>query len=419
MILEYRHHSLVIEDVPIESIARQVGTPFYCYSSYFMERQYQNLYQALLPFDPLICFALKANSNQAVIKTFARLGAGADVVSEGELRRALAAGIPANKIVFSGVGKTTDEIKVGIENGILQFNVESEPELQTIANTAEKLGKKTSVCLRVNPDVDAQTHAKISTGKAENKFGIDRQHVEQLYEKFSQNPWIKLVGLAVHIGSQITDFSAFAKAFNQIAILVQKLRDKRFSIDRIDIGGGIGIPYKNEQEPLLADYAEIISKIIAPLKCRIIVEPGRYLVGNAGVLVTKIIYVKVGKTRQFLIIDAAMNDLLRPSLYDAWHDFQPVHQPSLSYQPIPYDIVGPVCETGDTFAIQRLMPPLQTNDLLVVKSAGAYGAVMASTYNTRLLAPEVLVKGTKFKIVRSRLNYDILLKLDQIPDWLN
>lgn len=383
-----------------------------------MTQQYQQLAQALQRFSPLICFAVKANSNQAVIKTFGQLGAGADVVSGGELRRALAVGIPASKIVFSGVGKTAEEITFALQQNIFQFNIESEPELMLVAQLAEKIGKKAAICLRVNPDVDAQTHAKISTGKAENKFGIDRQHIMALYQAAQHLPGLNVVGLAVHIGSQITDFSAFGKAFASISQLVAELRQKNLPVNRIDVGGGIGIPYRGETPPSLASYAALIEKWIAPLNCQLLVEPGRYLVGNGGILVSRVLYVKKGKTRQFLIIDAAMNDLLRPSLYEAWHEFQLVQQPQENQPRQLYDIVGPVCETGDTFASQRPLPPVQPGDLVAILSAGAYGAAMASTYNSRLLAPEILVKGNQFKIVRPRLNYDTLLGYDQLPDWL-
>lgn len=414
----YRHQNLHAEDVSLLELAEKVGTPFYCYSSSYMTLQYQQLAQALRPFSPLICFAIKANSNQAVIKTLGQLGAGADVVSGGELRRALAAGIPAGKIVFSGVGKTAEEITFALQQNIFQFNVESEPELMLLSQLSEKMGKKAPVCLRVNPDVDAQTHAKISTGKAENKFGIDRQQIAKLYESAHHSPGLNLQGLTVHIGSQIMDFSAFDKAFAGISQLAGELRQKNLPVKRIDIGGGIGIPYRGENPPSLTSYVSLIEKWIAPLNCQLLVEPGRYLVGNAGVLVSRTLYVKKGKTRQFLIIDAAMNDLLRPSLYEAWHEFQPVQQPKANQTPQLYDIVGPVCETGDTFASQRPLSPVQAGDLLAILSAGAYGVVMSSTYNSRLLAPEILVKGDQFKIVRPRLNYDILLGYDQLPEWL-
>ncbi len=414
----YRQQSLHVEDVSLATLAEKVRTPFYCYSSGYMTQQYQQLAQALQRFSPLICFAVKANSNQAVIKTFGQLGAGADVVSGGELRRALAVGIPASKIVFSGVGKTAEEITFALQQNIFQFNIESEPELMLVAQLAEKIGKKAAICLRVNPDVDAQTHAKISTGKAENKFGIDRQHIMALYQAAQHLPGLNVVGLAVHIGSQITDFSAFGKAFASISQLVAELRQKNLPVNRIDVGGGIGIPYRGETPPSLASYAALIEKWIAPLNCQLLVEPGRYLVGNGGILVSRVLYVKKGKTRQFLIIDAAMNDLLRPSLYEAWHEFQLVQQPQENQPRQLYDIVGPVCETGDTFASQRPLPPVQPGDLVAILSAGAYGAAMASTYNSRLLAPEILVKGNQFKIVRPRLNYDTLLGYDQLPDWL-
>ena len=414
----YHQQNLHVEDVSLATLAEKVRTPFYCYSSGYMAQQYQQLAQALHRFSPLICFAVKANSNQAVIKTFGRLGAGADVVSGGELRRALAAGIPASKIVFSGVGKTAEEITFALQQNIFQFNIESEPELMLVAQLAEKIGKKAAICLRVNPDVDAQTHAKISTGKAENKFGIDRQHITALYQAAQHLPGLDVMGLAVHIGSQITDFSAFDKAFAGIGQLVAELRQKNLPVKRIDVGGGIGIPYRGENPPSLASYAALIEKWITPLNCQLLVEPGRYLVGNAGVLISRVLYVKKGKTRQFLIIDAAMNDLLRPSLYDAWHEFQLVQQPKENQPHQLYDIVGPVCETGDTFASQRPLPPVQPGDLVAILSAGAYGAAMASTYNSRLLAPEILVKGNQFKIVRPRLNYDTLLGYDQLPDWL-
>jgi diaminopimelate decarboxylase len=366
-----------------------------------------------------IYYSLKANSNQAVIRTLAKLGAGGDVVSVGEMHRALKAGVPADKIVFAGVGKTRDEMQAALEAGIHQFNVESQGELETLNEVAQAMGRKAPVTLRINPDVDAKTHAKISTGKAENKFGIDIDQAAQVYSAASRMKGIEIVGLAVHIGSQLTDIAPYRAAFQKIAQLTQTLRKGGMKVERIDLGGGIGIPYRNETPIPLSAYAELVREIVQPLGTKIEIEPGRSIVGNAGILVSQVINVKEGVSRKFVIVDAAMNDLIRPTLYDAYHEIIPAALPAKGAPVAPADIVGPICETGDRFAEQRPLPPVNPGDLLIFCTAGAYGAVMSSTYNTRLPAAEVLVRGDRFDVVRPRPNYDHIIGLDKVPDWLS
>lgn len=415
----YRNSELYVEDVAVADIAAQVGTPFYCYSTATFSRHYTVFEEAFADQDLLICYALKANSNQAVISTLAKLGSGADVVSEGELRRALAAGVPAEKIVYSGVAKTEAEMAFALEAGIYQFNVESVPELHQLSKVADGMGKIAPISFRINPDVDAKTHAKISTGKAENKFGVPWKAARGIYADAAKLPGIKVVGLDLHIGSQLTSLEPFAEAFTKVAVLVEELRADGHEISRLDIGGGLGIPYErnNEAPPLPSDYAKMVRKTLGHLGCRIIIEPGRLLMGNAGILVSKVIYVKEGEARKFLIIDAAMNDLVRPSMYDAYHEIVPVREND--GKATPFDIVGPVCETGDTFARGRDMVPLESGDLLAVRSCGAYGAVMSFSYNTRLLVPEVLVRDGDFAVVRERPSYEALIGLDKLPQWLS
>ena len=413
----YRHGQLCAEDVPLARIAEAVGTPFYCYSSATLERHYRVLEEALAGLDATICFAVKANSNIAVIQTFAKLGAGADVVSEGELRRALAAGVPANKIVFSGVGKTEAELELALTLGIMQINVESEPELELLDAVARRLGKTATIAIRVNPDVDAGTHAKITTGKKENKFGIEWTRAHQVLCRAHALPGIDLAGVAVHIGSQLTDLQPFRDAFTRVGDLVAMLRADGIPVRRIDLGGGLGVPYTEEIPPLPVDYAAIIRQTLGGLGCQLVVEPGRLLVGNAGLLVSKVIYVKEGATRTFLICDAAMNDLMRPAMYDAFHDILTVAAPSADSATRPVDVVGPVCETGDTFAKQRHLPPVAQGELIAFATAGAYGASMASQYNTRPLVPEVLVKGEAFAVVRARPTLEQMLALETLPTW--
>jgi diaminopimelate decarboxylase len=406
------------EGVPLQRIADAIGTPFYCYSTAALTDHYQAYVTALQGLDAKVYYSLKANSNQAVIATLARLGAGGDVVSVGEMYRALKAGIPASQIVFAGVGKTRMELAEALKAGIHQINVESEGELEALSEVAQELGKEAVIALRINPDIDAKTHAKIATGKSENKFGIDIDHAAQIYSRAARMPGIRVAGIACHIGSQLTDIAPYRAAFSRVAELVTSLRRANLPVERVDLGGGVGITYRDEQTIDLQDYATAIREIIAPLGCAIELEPGRSIVGNAGLLVTRVVNVKRGVSRDFVILDAAMNDLIRPTLYDAYHDIIPVVQPASDAPVARVDIVGPVCETGDRFAEQRAMPPLQTGDLVAIRSAGAYGAVMASTYNTRLPPAEVLVKGGEFQVVRPRPTYDAIIGQDSLPSWL-
>jgi diaminopimelate decarboxylase len=417
---EYRDGVLHAEDVPVPEIAKAVGTPFYCYSTATLERHFKVFSKAFTGLDALVCYAMKANSNQAVIATLARLGAGADVVSEGELRRALAAGVPANRILFSGVGKTAREMDFALAAGILCFNVESEPELELLSRRATALGKVAPVSLRINPDVDAKTHRKISTGNAENKFGIAWQRARAVYGRAASLPGIRVTGIDMHIGSQITDLEPFDNAFALLAELVKTLRADGHHIDHVDFGGGLGVPYRtdNDPPPLPDAYGEIIRRHATPLGVRTIFEPGRLIVANAGILVSEVIFVKEGDARNFLIVDAAMNDLIRPTLYEAYHEIMPVLRKADDAPRMHVDVVGPVCESGDFLGLDRDLPRLQAGDLIAVGTAGAYGAVQAGTYNSRLLVPEVLVRGDSFHVIRPRPSYDELLALDSLPDWL-
>lgn len=408
------------ENVPVPEIAKAVGTPFYCYSTATLERHYKVFSQAFVDVDFMLCYAMKANSNQAVLKTLGRLGAGVDVVSGGELRRALAAGIPASRIMFSGVGKTPVEMDLALEAGIYCFNVESEPELEILNIRAQKMGRKAHVSFRINPDVDARTHAKISTGKKENKFGISYERARAVYAHAATLPGIVVSGIDMHIGSQITELQPFEDAFRLLRELVEGLRADGHSIEHVDIGGGLGIPYKedNSPPPLPDAYADVVKAQLRSLNCKIVTEPGRLIVGNAGILVTEVIFVKESGEKTFVIVDGAMNDLIRPTLYEAYHSIRPVVMPEADVEYIKGDIVGPVCETGDYLALDRNMPKPEPGDLIAVASAGAYGAVQASTYNTRLLVPEVLVKGDQFHVVRPRGTYEELIGLDSVPTWL-
>ncbi|MCB1419712.1 MAG: diaminopimelate decarboxylase [Notoacmeibacter sp.] len=417
---EYRDGVLHAEDVPVPLLAEQVGTPFYVYSSATLTRHFQVFSKAFEGLDTLVCYAMKANSNQAVLRTLAMLGAGADVVSEGELRRALAAGIPAGRIVFSGVGKTAREIDLALEAGIHCFNVESEPELEHISARADALGKVAPVSMRINPDVDAKTHKKISTGKAENKFGIPWQRARAVYARAAELPGIKVAGIDMHIGSQITELQPFDAAFALLTELVEALRADGHEIEHVDLGGGLGIPYKddNNPPPLPDAYAEVVRKHVGRLGLKAVFEPGRLIAGNAGILVTEVIYLKEGDAKNFVIVDAGMNDLIRPTLYDAHHEIYPVVQKAATSSRITADVVGPVCETGDFLAQDREMARVGAGDLLAVSSAGAYGAVQASTYNSRLLVPEVLVHVDRFHVIRPRPSYEELIALDSVPDWL-
>ncbi|MER8393846.1 diaminopimelate decarboxylase [Mesorhizobium sp. M1340] len=417
---DYRDGALHAEDVAISDIAASVGTPFYCYSTATLTRHFRVFTEAFAGLDALVCYAMKANSNQAVLKVLARLGAGADVVSEGELRRALAAGIPASKILFSGVGKTGREMDFALSAGILCFNVESEPELELLSARATALGKIAPISLRINPDIDARTHNKISTGKAENKFGIPWQQARKVYARAAELPGIKVTGIDTHIGSQITELQPFDEAFALLVELVGALRSDGHAVEHIDVGGGLGIPYRvdNNPPPLPDAYARIVRKHVAELGLKVMFEPGRLIVGNAGILVSAVIFVKEGDAKNFLVVDAAMNDLIRPTLYDAFHDIKPVAQQPAAAPRMKVDVVGPVCETGDYLGLDRDLPRLKSGDLIAVATAGAYGAVQAGTYNTRLLVPEVLVDGDRFHVVRPRQTYDELIGLDSVPDWL-
>jgi diaminopimelate decarboxylase len=408
------------EGVPLDRLAGEVETPFYCYSTATLTRHYDVFKGSFGDLPVTVCYAVKANSNQAVLTTLARLGAGMDVVSEGELRRARAAGVPASKITFSGVGKTAAEIGRALDEDIMCFNVESEPELAAISRIASARGQTARISLRVNPDVDARTHAKISTGKAENKFGIPLTRAREVYRQAAALPGVKVTGIDIHIGSQITDLEPFNNAFALVAEFLGVLSADGHAIDHIDLGGGLGIPYKptDKGDAFHPDlYAEIVRRHFGSLGKQLIFEPGRLIAGNAGILVTRVLYVKKAEAKTFIIVDAGMNDLIRPTLYDAHHEIVPV-QPRPGAPEIVADVVGPVCETGDFLALDRRMAEPQPGDLLAVLSAGAYGAVQAGTYNSRLLVPEVLVNGGDYALVRPRETYEQLIGLDKLPSWL-
>jgi diaminopimelate decarboxylase len=417
----YQNGSLHAEDVDLRTIAADVGTPFYCYSTATIERHYQVLDQAFAGQDHLICFAVKSNSNQAVLATLANLGAGMDVVSEGELRRARAAGVPADRIIFAGVGKTREEMAYALQEGILGFNIESAPELEQLSEVASALGLTASIAIRVNPDVDAKTHAKISTGKSENKFGVPFLAAPALYERASKLPGIAVSGIHMHIGSQITELGPFRDAFTLMREMVLDLRSRGIELKHLDIGGGLGVPYRadNEWPPHPDEYARVVKDTLGDLRLKIVMEPGRMIIGNAGILVTRVIYVKDGQGRRFTIVDAAMNDLIRPTLYEAHHDVWPVAEPVGIHDLVAQDLVGPVCETGDYLALDRPLPAFLSGDLIALMTAGAYGAVMSSAYNTRLPIPEVLVKGATYAVVRPRPTYDDLIGQDRLPPWLS
>ena len=416
----YRDGVLHAEAVDLVRLAAAVGTPFYCYSTATLERHYRVFADAFADVPALICYAMKANSNQAVIRTLATLGAGADVVSGGELKRALAAGIPAQKIMFSGVGKTAGELAAAVDAGILCINVESEPELELLSAIAVEKGRTANLSLRVNPDIDARTHAKIATGKAENKFGIPISHARGVYARAAALDGVRVVGVDMHIGSQITELQPFEAAFTLLRELITTLRAEGHGIEHVDLGGGLGIPYHDDDEepPHPQAYAALVKRATVELGCTLIFEPGRLLVGNAGILVTRVIYVKRGESKTFVIVDAAMNDLVRPTLYEAHHAIRPVWEtaPGVARQRV--DVVGPVCESGDFLALDRAMVEPAAGDLLAVMSAGAYGAVQAGTYNTRPLVPEVMVREGEWALVRPRLDVDALIALDRLPEWL-
>ncbi len=416
----YKNGQLMAEDVAIADIAAAVGTPFYAYSAATLTRHYQLFTEALSPLPHNVCFAIKSLSNLAVLKLLGDLGAGMDVVSGGEYLRAKAAGVPGERIVFSGVGKTRDEMRMALTGGVRQFNVESEPELLALSAVATEVGLTAPITLRINPDVDAKTHEKIATGKKENKFGIPISKAREVYAQAARLPGLQVVGIDVHIGSQLTELAPFEAAFSKVAELTEQLRADGHTITRLDLGGGLGIPYtrSNEAPPLPLDYGALIKRTLGHLGCEIEIEPGRLISGNSGVLVSEVIYVKRGEDRTFLIVDAAMNDLVRPSMYGAHHDIVPLIEAEAGAEMQDYDVVGPVCETGDTFAKARALPSLAAGDLLAFRSAGAYGAVMASEYNTRPLVPEVLVQGDHFAVIRARPTFDEILNRDTIPAWL-
>jgi diaminopimelate decarboxylase len=417
----YRDGVLHAEAVSLDTLAREVGTPFYCYSTATLERHYGVFAGVFADVDALVCYAMKANSNHAVVATLARLGAGADVVSEGELRRARLAGVPADKIMFSGIGKTARELALAVDEGILCINVESEAELELLSSVAASKNRSANISVRVNPDIDAKTHHKIATGKAENKFGIPISRARGVYARAAKLPGIKVAGVDMHIGSQITELDPFDNAFKLLAEFVRTLRGDGHTISHVDLGGGLGIPYEddNEPPPHPDEYAKMVKRATRDLDCRLIFEPGRLIVGNAGILVTRVLFVKHGEAKNFVVVDAAMNDLVRPTLYEAHHAIWPVAEAGASGRRIRADVVGPVCESGDFLALNRQMPEPAAGALLAVMSAGAYGAVQAGTYNTRALVPEVLVKGAEWAVVRPRLEVDQLIALDRMPAWLH
>lgn len=414
---KYKNGALFAEDVTVSKIAEEIGTPFYCYSAITIENQFSDLKNALAGLPTTICYAVKANSNIAVIKLLADMGAGADVVSSGELTRALKAGVPAKKIVFSGVGKTANELTHALKENILQINIESEPELIALNEIAGVMNKKAQVALRINPDVDAETHNKISTGRSEDKFGIEWIHINNVISQAKKLKNIEIIGLAMHIGSQLTKLDPFKQAFIRLRQIVKDLRANGHKITRLDLGGGLGISYDGLQAPSPAEYGKLVKATFKDLNCDLLFEPGRFIVGDSGILVTQVIYVKNGTTRRFLILDAAMNDLMRPCLYDAQHRIMPLMKNNDGNNLERVDVVGPVCETGDTFATEIELPATVAGDLLAIRSAGAYGAVMSSTYNSRPLIPEVMVKGNAFSIIRQRMTPETLLEYENLPDW--
>ena len=417
---DYRDGVMHAEAVSLSDIADAVGTPFYCYSSATLERHYRVFTEAFASEKVLVCYAMKANSNQSVLRTLAKLGAGADVVSGGELKRALAAGIPPNKILFSGVGKTEAELRAALAADILCINVESEPELELLSRLAMETGRTARISVRVNPDVDAGTHAKISTGKSENKFGIPLAHAREVYARAARLPGLHVTGIDMHIGSQITDLGKLEVAYRILSDFVHVLRADGHTISHIDFGGGLGIPYHMDREaPPTPDlYGAMVKRVTHNLGCTLMFEPGRMIVGNAGILVARVIYMKHGDGKNFVVIDAAMNDLIRPTLYEAHHDILPVRQPAAGAAVITADVVGPVCETGDYLALDRKLPQLKSGDLIAIMTSGAYGAVQSGTYNTRPLVPEVLVKDDQYAVVRPRIDVDALIAMDRTAPWL-
>jgi len=419
---DYREGRLHAEDVAIDQIAEAVRTPFYCYSTATLERHFNAYTDAFANLNATVCYAVKANSNIAVIATLARLGAGADVVSCGELTRVLRSGIPADKIVFSGVGKSREEIAAALDTGVLQINVESEPELELINEIAVSQNKQASIAIRINPDVDAKTHEKITTGLSENKFGIEWTRAQEIFAKAAKMPGINVAGIAMHIGSQLMDLEPYRHAYLRLRDLVSLLQADGHTMTRLDLGGGLGVPYGDESPtadvPTPQDYAEIVRSTVGDLNIPFLFEPGRSIAGNAGILVTRILYIKEGSTRRFAVVDAAMNDLLRPTLYNAFHKIVPINEGPAGAPLKEIDVVGPICETGDTFGVERLLPALAVGDLLAIRTAGAYGAVMASTYNSRPLVPEVMVNKNSYETIRARWDVESMIDLETMPKWL-
>jgi diaminopimelate decarboxylase len=416
----YRQGILHAEDINLAELAAIAGTPFYCYSAATLKRHYRVFADAFAGMDAEVCYSVKANSNLGVLATLARLGAGMDVVSEGELRRVLAVGVAPEKIAFSGVGKTKEEMAFALQHGIFAFNVESKPELLALSETASALGQLARIALRVNPDVDAKTHHKIATGKAENKFGIPFGEALALYRLAGALPGIDPRGAHMHIGSQITDLAPFRNAFALLKELVDELRANSFAIDFVNLGGGLGVPYRSDEPapPLPAEYGKLVRDTVGDLGCKLLFEPGRLITANSGVLVSRVLYVKHGEPKTFTVVDAAMNDLIRPTLYDAYHEIWPVAEPRPDAATITSDVVGPVCETGDYLALERTLPKLNPGDLIAMMTAGAYGAVLASQYNSRLLVPEVLVAGDRYSVTRPRPSFGDMLAAERLPDWL-
>ncbi len=419
---EYRNGEMHAEGVTLAAIAAQVGTPFYCYSAGALRAGWKEFADAIkgmnAPHGASVAYAMKANSNLAVVRLFGEMGAGADIVSEGEMRRALAAGIPAKRIIYSGVGKKASELMAALQAGVGQINVESSAEIETLNAVAGQLGVKPAITLRVNPDIDAGTHAKITTGRKENKFGIDIDLAREAFALAGRQPHLNVVGVAMHIGSQLTSLEPYRAAIVRVRELIGQLRADGHRIDRFDIGGGLGIVYADEKPPSIAEFMAVVARETNGLGCELTFEPGRRLVGEAGVLVGEVILVKPGSAKTFVIVDAAMNDLIRPTLYEAWHDILPVREPRQDTATIRCDIVGPICESGDFLAQNRDLPPLAAGDLVMIRSAGAYGAVMASSYNTRPLAPEVMVDGTRFAVIRPRPTIDEMLSAERFPPWM-
>ena len=414
---EYRNGELYAEDISLRLIADEVGSPVYVYSTATLERHYQAFANGVSGLDPLVCFAVKANSNIAVIKTLARLGAGADVVSVGELKRAMAAGVPASKIIYSGVGKSEMDLRAALNAGVHQINAESEAELELLSKVAVDLGETAQVAIRINPNVDAKTHEKITTGKSENKFGVDIALARDVYGRVAKLPGLRVAGVALHIGSQLTDLKPYREAYAKAAEFVELLRSDGHNITQLDLGGGLGITYDAEIAPSPAEYGKMVKEIVGHLGCNVSFEPGRLIAGNAGVLITQVIFIKEGINRKFCIIDAAMNDLIRPTLYNAYHDIVPVIEAPTGAEQLTMDIVGPICESGDYLAKGRRMTALSNGDLLAVRTAGAYAAVMASVYNSRPLVPEVLVHGDTFSVIRRRWTVEDMMALETFPEW--